>query len=398
MKEVTRKIKILFVITKSNFGGAQKYVLELATGLPRDNFEVVVVLGGSGVLSDKLTLQGVRIITLASLERNINPLKDFTSFAELWKIFRIEKPNVVHLNSAKASGLGALAARLYNMSLKVSMLQTTNYKLQTRIIFTAHGWAFNEDRSLLSLTIIKFLSWITILLSHKTIAVSDAVKNDVINWPFVDAKIVVVKNGIKEPTFLSRDTARAEIIKQTGTSVPSDAFIVGTIAELHKNKGLSYAIEAFSKLVPQNPLLYYFILGGGEEKEQLGNLIKQHQMEKHIFLLGFVDNAATFLPAFDIFVLPSLTEGLALALLEAGLARLPVITTAVGGIPEIIEHEKTGLLVSARNPQSIVSSVEKLISSPAIRTTFGIALNEKVIQEFSFHNMATETIKLYTKK
>ncbi len=383
MSYLNKKTKVLFVITKSNFGGAQKYVFDLATGLPNDNFEVVVVLGGSGTLTDKLVEKGVRIITLASLERNINPLKDFTSFVELWKIFRTERPDVVHLNSAKASGLGALAGRLVGVP---------------KIIFTTHGWAFNEERSFPSRVIIKFLSWITILLSHKTIAVSDAVKNNTKNWPFTDRKVVVIKNGIKEPVFLARDIARAELIKQTGQDVPKDAFIVGTIAELHKNKGLSYAIEAFSKISHKNSFIYYIILGGGEEKHALKNLINEHRLENRVFLLGFVDNAAVFLPAFDMFLLPSITEGLALVIIEAGLASLPIVATNVGGIPEIIEDMKNGLLVRPRDPKAIVDAIQKLIADPSLTTTFGKTLLEKCLAEFSLNRVLTETVAIYTKK
>ncbi len=382
MDNTPKKIKVLFVITKSNFGGAQKYVFDLATSLPKNTFEVVVVLGGAGPLTSKLTEQGVRIITLASLERNINPLKDFKSFIEFWKIFRTEKPDVVHLNSAKASGLGALAGRLASVP---------------KIIFTAHGWAFNEERSFPSRIVIKFLSWITILLSHKTIAVSDAVKNNTKNWPFIDKKVVVIKNGIKEPVFLSRERARVELIKQTGQEIHNDAFIIGTIAELHKNKGLSYAVLAFSEIAQKNPPLYYFILGDGEEGPALQKLINQHQLENRVFLLGFVDNAAVFLPTFDMFLLPSITEGLALVLLEAGLASLPVIATNVGGIPEIIEHDKTGILVHARDPNEMASAVQKLIASPSSRTTFGEALHEKCLAEFSHDRTLAETIGVYIK-
>lgn len=222
MKEGPQKTKVIFLVTKSNWGGAQKYVYELATELPKDQFDVAVALGGEGVLVDKLRETNIRTIPISSLLRDVNPLKDFTSFISLYKLFKKERPDVVHLNSAKVSSLGALAGRL---------------AFVPKIIFTAHGWAFNEDRSPLSRFIIKIISWITILLSHKTIAVSDAVKNDTKNWPFVNAKIVVIKNGIKEPTFLARDVARAELVRRTGHRIPNDAFVIGTIAELHKNKG-----------------------------------------------------------------------------------------------------------------------------------------------------------------
>ena len=173
----------------------------------------------------------------------------------------------MHLNSAKAGGVGALASGLARVP---------------KIIFTAHGWAFNEDRPLWQKFVIKFFSWITVILSHKTIAISDAVK--------MILKLAVYKreNGSNKKwgylaRFLhTRRGARAELLAQTNTTLPSSAFIVGTIAGLHKNKGLPYAIEAFAKLVPENPNLYYFILGGGEEKERLNALVGLH-VQGHVF-------------------------------------------------------------------------------------------------------------------
>lgn len=374
------KKKVLFVITKSNWGGAQKYVYDLATGLPRDNFEVAVALGGAGVLSDKLRSLGIGTIPLPSLERNINPLKDFLSFLALVKLFKIERPDVVHLNSAKASGLGALAGRLAGVPC---------------IIFTAHGWAFNEERSWLSRSAIKIASWATVLLAHKTIAVSDTVFHD-LKWLGAPHKMVVIKNGIGPIDFLAPALARARLGELVNAKFPPHPFFVGTIAELHKNKGLSYAIEAFKELALNNLSLYYFIIGEGEEKEPLNALVEHHGLLGRVFLLGFVQDASVFLKGFDAFVLPSIKEGLPMVILEAGLARLPVIATTVGGIPEVIEHEKTGILVPARDPKALVAAVLKLIATPSVSTKLAETLYERVHTKFSLDRALTETIKLYT--
>lgn len=376
----SQKTKILFVITKSNFGGAQKYVYDLAAGLPKGEFEVAVALGGSGILIKKLHEQKIRVIPIFSLARDVNPWSDLSAFFELWSIFRKEKPNVVHLNSAKAGGIGALSARLAGVQ---------------KIVFTAHGWAFNEERPIWQKFTVKFFSWITIMLAHETIAVSEAVKNNTNGWPMVSRKISVIKNGINEPEFSTREEARMLIFAKANIHVPENAFVVGTIAELHKNKGLSYAIEAFAKLIPENPNLYYFVLGDGEEKELLEALVGQRGLQGRVFLLGFVDDAPRFLKAFDLFLLPSITEGLALVLLEAGLAKLPVVASSVGGIPEVIEDNKTGLLVTPRDPDAITSAIKKLFVSPELRKNLGVALNDKVTSDFSLTRVLSETIFLY---
>lgn len=380
MDNKAKKTKILFVITKSNFGGAQKYVYDLATNLPKDRFDVVVALGGAGILIQKLHEQNIRVIPMLSLMRDIHIANDLSAFFELQSIFRTEKPNVVHLNSTKAGVVGALAAR---------------FARAPKIIFTAHGWAFNEERPEWQRLTFKFFSWIIAILSHKTIAVSDAVKNDAKNWLFVSHKIFVIKNGIKEPEFYQRLDARTRIKAMVGTIIPEDAFIVGTVAELHKSKGLHYAIEALAKLIPENPSLYYFILGSGEEKERLEALVELHKLQGRVFLLGFVDDAARFLPAFDAFLFPSITEGLGLVLLEAGLAGLPVVASRVGGISEVIENEKTGLLVPPRNPDAIASAIIKLFKSQSTRSMLGVALHGKILYNFSFKRVMTETADLY---
>lgn len=373
MKENSRKIKVLFVITKSNFGGAQHYVYDLARGLPRDTFEAVVACGGSGVLVEKLNEAQVRTIPLP-LTRDVSPLRDLASFFALVHLFRTECPDVVHLNSAKASGLGAVAARLAGIP---------------NIIFTAHGWAFNEDRALLSHIAIKFFSWLTVVLTHKTIAVSEAVHRDTQNWPFVKNKVVTIHNGVDSIAFLSRKEVREKL------HLPPDAFIIGTIAELHPNKGLTYAIEAIAKLLEKHPDIYYVIWGDGEEKDPLNALVKARGLHGRVLLHGFMKDASHYLKAFDCFVLPSTKEGLPYVILEAGLAELPVIATSVGGIPEVILDQKTGLLVPAKNADALADALDKLITSPTLRTSLGNTLHEKVLHDFSLDNMTTNTLKLY---
>jgi len=376
------KKKILFVITKSNFGGAQKYVFDLATGLPKDQFDVAVALGGSGILIQKLQAENIRVLPIFSLARDVNPWSDITTFFELWRMFRKEKPDVAHLNSAKAGGVGAISAHLAGVQ---------------KIIFTAHGWAFNEERPTWQKLIIKFFSWVTVILSHETIAVSNAVRNNTAGWPFVVSKISVIKNGIKEPSFLLRNEARLHLFAKANIHVPENAFIVGTIAELHKSKGLTYAIEAFTKLMPENPNLYYFILGGGEEKERLETLVGLHNLQGRVFLLGFVDDASRYLKAFDIFLLPSMTEGLALVLLEAGLAGLPVVASRIGGIPEVIEDKNTGLLVPTRDSDAIALANQNLMTDRPLAKRFGEALRERVLAKFPLSRVLKDTISLYTK-
>ncbi|NIT73939.1 glycosyltransferase family 4 protein, partial [candidate division KSB1 bacterium] len=142
-----QKKKVLYVITKSNFGGAQRYVYDLATNLPRAQYDVSVAAGGSGELIARLNEHHIPVITIERLGRDIRLLNEIVVFLKLVALFRRTRPDVVHLNSSKIGGLGALAARIYNMLPKGNPLKAESYKLKAKIIFTAHGWAFNEPRS-----------------------------------------------------------------------------------------------------------------------------------------------------------------------------------------------------------------------------------------------------------
>jgi len=160
--EKQRKSKILYIITKSNWGGAQRYVFDLSLN-SKDKFEVVVALGGEGPLKKRLEKEGVRVIKIKKMERDVSARKEFLSFFDILSVIVREKPDVIHLNSSKAGGLGALASRVSNFFRKTN----------SKIIFTAHGWPFNEERAKWQKVLIKFLSWLNIILSHKTIVISN---------------------------------------------------------------------------------------------------------------------------------------------------------------------------------------------------------------------------------
>jgi len=378
-EEEQAKKKILFVITKSNWGGAQKYVYELSTALNKDIFTPIVALGGDGPLKKELELAGIETIKISGLSRDVSIFKDFFVFLSLFKIFKKINPAVVHLNSSKIGGLGSFTARLAGIK---------------KIIFTAHGWAFNEreHRSSLSLGIIKFLSWLTIIFSHKVIVLSPKEKEQVSGWFRTKNKISVIENGIKEIDFEPKNQARYGIMSEyPALQKHNEKIWLGNIAELHPNKGLNYAIEAVSTI----PNVIYIIIGNGELYNDLKNEIEEKNLEDKIFLVGQIENAARFIKAFDIFLFPSIKEGLPYTLLEAGFAGIPVVSSNVGGIPEIIEQQKTGLLVHPKQPKEIIRVINHLLKNPEELDLLGKNLETATKEKFSFEKMLNKTTELY---
>lgn len=304
------KKKVLYVITKSNWGGAQRYVFDLATNLPKGQFDVAVALGGNGLLAQKLQSNGTMIYHSASIDRDISITKDIKSFFELYRLFKKEKPDVVHLNSSKAGGVGALAARLSGVP---------------KILFTAHGWPFRERRTVPMKGVLWVASWLTALLSTKVICVSNYDLHQARKMPFVSGKAVRIYNGI-DTSMQLEDGAKIR-----NAFVPN-VRITGTIGELTKNKNQITLVEEARR----KPDMFVAIVGEGEDRAMLEQKIKEYSLSERVKLFGFLP-AAEVLKGFDTFALPSLKEGLPYVLLEAKSAGLPIEANLVGGIPEILQ-------------------------------------------------------------
>lgn len=372
--------KIAFVITKSNWGGAQRYVYDLATSLDPTLYETLVILGGDGPLKTKLEEAGIRTIQLNSLQRDVDVKKEWQSLKELYKILRTEKPDVVHLNSSKAGGLGALVCRIARIK---------------HIIFTAHAWAFNENRSIFHKIPIALLHYITVVLAHRTIAVSEKIRDQITHFPFINHKIKVIHLGIHEEPFFSKEEARVALHMETRKG----EVVVGTIAELHPVKGLLYALDSIALMKEKDPDMYqkisYFIIGTGQEKERIIEHVKKRRIEGKVHLLGFIPHGARYLKAFDIFLLPSLSEAFGYVLIESGLAKVPVIATKVGGIPEIIKNRKNGLLIESKNARAIKNALEEMMEHKKEAKKYAETLYENVTDSFSLKGMIEKTLDIY---
>lgn len=380
---IKKQKKIFICITKSNWGGAQKYVFDIARELSKNkDIKISVLLGGNGELNKRLLEININTIILENSQRDFGIIKDINFFFELFKIFKKEKPDVIHLNSSKMGFVGGLAGRVSGIK---------------KIIFTSHGWVFNEDRNFIQKRIIWILHILTIFLSHKTIAVSDIIKKQI--GKNFNKKIIVIKNGITDINFIEKNNAREilsiKILQKNPNVVEkltSNPMWLGTISELHKNKGLEYIIEAISK-IKEN--IIFIIIGEGEERRKLEELSIKLGSSNKIFLIGKIENASFYLKALDIFTLTSITEALPYVLLEAGKAKLPVIASNIGGIPEIIENNVSGILTAVKNSEEIKDSILKLIKDEKNKNLLGHNLNKKIDKNFKEKDMLEKTFEVY---
>ena len=378
--EMTRKKKILFIITKSNMGGAQRYVYELATGLPTEHYEVVVAFGGKGLLKEKLEGAGIRTISLHSLERDIHALRELRVFYELYRLMKGEQPDVVHLNSSKVGGSGAFIARLCGIK---------------NIIFTAHGWPFYEDRGFVWRGIVWFFSYLTTLLSHRVIVVSQHDYRGA-RMPGLTKRISLIHTALPDIIFEERVDARAVLFSPSVIDAhQNDIWLVSTGEHTH-NKNLGALIDALGQMQQLGHTnLFLTLMSDGEERAHLEHLVRIHNLGEHVCFTGFVPEVRTFLKAFDAFLLPSWKEGFPYGLLEAGASELPVIASNVGGIPEVIEHGVTGYLIDPRKPDTLIAGLKVLIENPTMAHAWAQTLHTRVTTAFRIETMRAHTYALY---
>ncbi len=303
-------MRILYIVTKGNWGGAQHYVYDLALAAKAAGHDVAVAYGQPGKLEQELKQVDISTYPIASFQRDVSFGKDLASFFEIYRLFKKEKPDVVHLNSSKAGGVGALAARMARIK---------------KIIFTDHGWAFMEKRFFPIRLILWLISWVTVLLVDTVIAVSEYELTLTKRMPFTGNKTVRIYNGLD----LNMQFGSGDIIRR---AFPAGVKITGIVGELTKNKNQIALVEQARK----DPHMHLAIVGEGEDRAMLETKIREYKLETRVKMFGF-QPAHEVLKGFDVFALSSIKESLGFVILEARIAGLPIIANRVGGVSEAMD-------------------------------------------------------------
>lgn len=361
-------MKILYLITKSNWGGAQRYVYDLATTFSARGHQVSVATGGNGELISKLRDKKIHVYTMSNLIRDVRIMAELRTFKEMYSLIKKQRPDILHLNSSKAAGIGVVCGRVLGIK---------------NIIVTLHGAPFREDRHFIIRKLIYFFTWLTCIFAHKIITVSKQDEMDIRSMIFLKKKVSTIYLGLAYNDLPERTIPKSRTVH------------IVTIAELHRNKGIVYALSAMENLRNDGLDFKYSIFGEGEDRQKLEEFISMKKLDDLVELHGHVTGVADRLHDFDLFLLPSVKEGLPYVLLEAGKAMLPVVTTTTGGIPEIVRHEETGLLVAPKDVEHLTEELKRLILDRRLAKKLGQALREHVVQNFSHSKMLVETAKVY---
>lgn len=356
-------IKVLHVLTDTNVGGAGRYLFNLIAGWPSEDCDFVVACPGGGELERELKDKRIKYYTLSGGESSIK----FKHVVELFQIIKREHIDIVHTH---ASLSGRIAGRLAGC----------------RVILTRHGISTGNKgfiKRLLSYAIAR-------MFTDKIIAISRAVKIDLIETGVPADMIKIIHNGID----LSKIHGTGHSLREE-LGVSNDIPLIGIVARIVWEKGYEYAIKAMPPVLKQYPSALLVVVGDGPLKLKMQELAKKLSIDKNIVFLGYRRDVEKLVSDFDVFVLPSVSEGLGLSLLEAMALGKPVIATEVGGIPEVIKNESNGLLVNPRDEGALALGILRILSSKDFSRSLAESAKKTVYEKFSAQSMAFHTAELY---
>jgi len=363
-KPLEEPIKILYGITRSDWGGAQVHVLDLIREMKKKGYEAEMFIGEKGDLYDRLQELNIRTYYRPNLVHEIKPLTDLKAIVDFCRVIKKSRPDFVHLHSTKAGWIGRIACLI----------------MRKPVIFTVHGWCFTDGvaqkRRHIGRAIEKFLAPLTDII----ICVSEFDRNLAIKQNVAEPEqLEVVYNGVQ--AFKKSESSHKNPIKVT------------MVARFTQQKDQRSLIEAFTFLDESFEL---YLIGDGDNLSADQKRTKELGLEERVHFLGARLDVENLLQKMDIFVLSSNYEGLPISIIEAMSLGMPLIGSNVGGVNELIHHEKNGFLFEAKDYQALAVRLSQL-KKEKLRQQMGQASKELYMKNFTLNQFVDNTETIYQK-
>jgi sugar transferase (PEP-CTERM/EpsH1 system associated) len=368
-EEFQGAMRVAHVVHSLSVGGIENGLVNLVRGLPPGRFRhTVIVMTETGAMAGRLP--GEVDVWILGKRAGL----DLSAVGRLTRLLWRARPHIVHSRNWGAID-AVLAARLAGVPCVI-------HGEHGRAITDLHGLSprRNRARRVLAPLVDRF---VTVSFDLRRWLV------DVVG--IADRKVTTIHNGVDTTRFC--DDNREEARRALG--VPDHAFVVGTVGRLDPVKDQLGLLEAFARLGDRHPAAVLVVVGDGPLQTALATRIQQPDLAGRVRLLGERHDVPRLLKAFDLFVLPSLGEGLANTLLEAIATGLPVVATRVGGNPEVVADGVNGRVVPAGDPLVLADAIGTYLDDPVLRTLHGKASRERAVEYFNLPRMATAYGELY---
>ncbi len=364
-----KKIKVLQLVEDLKVGGAEKVIADINQDLDRGKFETQIwCIARGGSIADELQEKGaaVKILGISSYFNPVNILK-------LTTLLKKENPDIVHTHGYFASVIGRIAAKYARVPVIFNHVHSTYWDYKKRNLF-----------------IEKLLSKHT----QTIICCSEAVRDFVTNNEKIDlSKTVVIYNGVDEERFSHFNNVSAAKME---LGIEPDDPVIGTVSSLTPHKGHKYVLLAARKILETFSSTKFLFVGDGGLKEKLEDQANNLKISSNVIFTGTRKNIPELLNLMDIFVLPSSSrEGLGISIIEAMAVEKPVVATDIGGIPEVVDNGKTGILIPPQNAEAIAKAVIELLFHPGKAKEMGRLGRLRIIDKFTTKRMISDIENLY---
>jgi len=377
MAEEKKKLAVLHIL-EATTGGTRRHLVDITAALDKEKFDVSVACAtrrDPAFLPDveKMRAAGVDV-TVIPMVRSINLVSDIVALARLVRLLKGGSFDIVHTHSSKAGFLGRLAARLTKVPVAVH---------------TAHVFAFQMSIHPAIQSLYLALERLVAPLTRRFICVCEDEKTTAVKAGLAPAdRFVVIPNGLPEP---DPDPPPPP----TDIGFGPEHVIIGTIGRLTRQKRHVDLILAAKSVVKHAPRARFVIVGTGELQAELEALIDELALRETVRIINVRDSFESYYPAIDIFALPSAWEGMPYALLDAMSHGNAIVATRVGGVPEAIYDDESGLLVPPADPAALAIALVRLVNEPDLRSRLGTNAQKAVAGDFSLERMVEQTEELY---
>ena len=373
------RIRLFSVIAASGAGGAEQVLATLLQRLDRRRFEVTVACHGRGSMFEAYCRDAARVFSC-----NLVDLSRVSTVSRLAALMRESHCDIVHTHLWTADVLGGLAARLAGVRRVVSSV-AGSYFLPIDVS------GVKRVRRLALSRVFRAIY----LGCDRVIAPSEYVANDLLNRSGIrvqGCRLVVIQNGV--------DVDELERIERHASGGSSDRWgsgrpLVSVVANFFPIKGHQYLIRAIPEIVQAYPKARFVLAGEGESRSTAERLVEQLGVGDRVTFTGEISDSLELMRVSDLVVLPSVSEGLPITLIEAMALARPVVTTDVGGIPEVVEDGVTARVVPSRNPAALAGAVLELLDAPERAKQLGATASSVARERFSANKMARRTEELY---
>ena len=379
-----RPVRVARVIARLNIGGPAQHAILLTAGLDRTRFATTLITGvvgqAEGDFTEAARARGVDPIVIPELGRSIRPARDLAALVKLVSLFRRLRPDIVHTHTAKAGTLGRLAARIAGVPVT---------------IHTFHGHVLDGYFSPAVTRVFVGMERMLARATDRLVTVSPRLRTELLAMSIGrPEQVEVIPLGLDLERF--RRARPGVPILRPSLGLGSEVPLLGIVGRLVPIKDHPTLFQAMALLRTSNPPVHLAVVGDGEERARLEELAGRLKLGQRIHFLGWRTDLETILTEVDVVICASKNEGTPVALIEAMAAGVPVLSTDVGGVADLVAHGETGWLVRPGDPPSLAEAIRHLLGDEVLRARLAAAGRAVALDRHGVEGLIRRVEALYT--